>query len=110
MLGLVVLALFSVHFSSVHLNLHFRFFRHTYAMSRNVNFWLVQRLIFVSTAYLGPIEPISIVTQIKSGGRFQSSPKMLIFLNFFWAKIGVFRGKSTVKHVLTDCFRAMKAP
>ena len=58
----------------------------TYAMSRNVNFWLVQRLIFVSTAYLGPIEPISIVTQIKSGGRFQSSPKMLIFLNFFGPK------------------------
>ena len=58
----------------------------TYAMSRNVNFWLAQKLIFVSTAYLGPIEPISIVTQIKSGGRFQSSPKMLIFLNFFGPK------------------------
>jgi len=79
-------------------------------MSRNVNFWLAQRLIFVFTAYLGPIEPISIVTQNKSGGRFQSSPKMLIFLNYFWAKIGDFRGKSTVKHVSTDFFRVMEAP
>ena len=78
-------------------------------MSRKVNFLLAQRLIFVSTAYFGPIEPIFIVTQIKSGGRFQSSPKMLIFLNFFWAKIGVFRGKSTVKHVSTDLLKVMEA-
>lgn len=44
----------------------------TYAMSRNVNFLREQRLNFVSTAYSGPMEPISIDIQIEVGGRFQS--------------------------------------
>ena len=44
----------------------------TYAMSINDNFWSEQRLNFVSTAYLGPMEPISIDIQIEVGGRFQS--------------------------------------
>ena len=44
----------------------------TYAMSRNVNFLLEQRLNFVSTAYSGPMEPISIDIQIEVGGRFES--------------------------------------
>ena len=58
----------------------------TYAMSRNVNFWREQRLIFVSTAYLGPMEPISIDIQMETGGRFESWSKKLIFLNFFMSK------------------------
>jgi hypothetical protein len=41
-------------------------------MSINDNFWSEQRLIFVSTAYLGPMEPISFDIQIEVGGRFQS--------------------------------------
>jgi len=44
----------------------------TYAMSRKVDFLLVQRLIFVSTAYLGPMEPISVGLKIGTPGRFQS--------------------------------------
>ena len=44
----------------------------TYAMSRNVNFLPVQRLIFVSTVYLESIEPISIDIQIETPGRFES--------------------------------------
>ena len=44
----------------------------TYAMSRKVNFLLVQRLIFVSTAYLGPMEPISGNVKFGTPARFQS--------------------------------------
>ena len=44
----------------------------TYAMSRNVNFLADQKLIFVSTAYLGPIEPILIDIQIESPAYFES--------------------------------------
>ena len=46
--------------------------RITYAMSRKVNFVPAQRLIFVSTAYLGPIEPIFIDIQMETPGRFES--------------------------------------
>ena len=79
-------------------------------MSSNVNFFREQRLIFVSTAYLGPKEPISGSIQIGTPGRFQSFQKMVIFLNFFRPKKRVFKGKVTVKHIWTDFSEVMKAP